>query len=134
MAAASGIEAGKAFTDRIKELFPLINWIVPHPNNTVFWQHTKQHERMWLSIHQARLNRMIEAGEVVQWLGLNKIQEGEFWEIGRTERAVMRAIPQEPQRFLSRTMDEIKAGLERMWEQHQRRAGDGKTREADGAG
>ena len=133
ISASSGAEAGKAFTDRIKDLFPLTNWIVPYPNNTVFWQHTKQHERMWLSIYQGRLNGMVESGEVLEWLDLRDVQKDDVWEIGRTERAVMRPIPQEPKRFLNRTMDEVKAGLDRIWARHQR-ARDNRTGNLDASG
>jgi hypothetical protein len=115
-----GQRTAELFTCRIKERFPLSNWIVPYPNRTVFWQHTKGHERMWLSIYQKRLDGAIEPGAAIRWTDLYKAQEGGIWEIGRTAFAVLQAIPQEPRGIVSKGMDEVKAQVERKWESYQR--------------
>ena len=76
---------------------------------------------------------MVESGEVLEWLDLRDVQKDDVWEIGRTERAVMRPIPQEPKRFLNRTIDEVKARLDRIWARHQR-ARDNRTGNLDASG
>lgn len=72
-----------SFMRFVKDLFPIANWILPYPNSTVFWQHTKQGERMWLSVFHADVHDRIRHGSPVEWEELLQAQKEACWEIGR---------------------------------------------------
>ena len=111
-----GIRRAARFSSDVKGMFPLINWIVPYPNHTVFWQHTKQHERMWLSIYSGDLDSTVEVGGRLGWKAIRERQKGNSWKIGRTKLEVMQAIPVEPQGISNVGMDDIKARVLKLWE------------------
>ena len=48
--ATLGPDVAFDFGQNLKHYFYLTNWILPYPNHTVFWQHNKQGEQMWLTV------------------------------------------------------------------------------------
>ena len=83
-----GTLKAEAFTEDIKVLFPLVNWIVPYPNYIVFWQHIKQYKRIWLSIYYRDLDSEVEAGEILSWKEIREMYKSS-WKIGRIKLEVM---------------------------------------------
>jgi hypothetical protein len=112
-----GEDEGEKFRGRVKEVFPVINWVVPYPNHTVFWQHTKQHQRMWVSIYNAQIHREVGVGEKIRWGDLVEMQEGERWIIGLTRQAVLEGIPEEP-REAEIGVEGMKEKVMRKWEEY----------------
>ena len=93
-----GEEESEVFQEQVKILFVTTNWVVPYPNHTVFWQHTKTHERMWLSVYHPRVAVHVQAGQKVRWRDLTRVVAGreEEWKIGRRRREVLGGVLEEP--------------------------------------
>jgi hypothetical protein len=112
-----GKEWGEKLQVNIKDVFPLVNWVAPYPNHTVFWQHTKQHQRMWLSVYNRGLGLGVEEGEEIEWKELVGLQDGQEWIIGRNEKATLVGRPRDPD-LVSEDLEEIKQSILRKWERY----------------
>jgi hypothetical protein len=117
-----GGDEGEMFREGVKILFPVVNWIVPYPNHTVFWQHTKQHQRMWLSVYHCRVHTEAELGKTLGWAELVKAQEGEDWLIGRSRQAVLQGVPEEP-RGAELDLEDARESILRKWRRYQASGG-----------
>jgi hypothetical protein len=113
-----GEEEGEEFQEDVKMLFPIINWVVPYPNHTVFWQHTKGHERMWLSVFNPQIQAESESGQRLCWTDLVRIlDDSQDWSIGRSMKAVLEGVPEEP-RDGELNMELVKGSVLRKWQRH----------------
>lgn len=124
-----GEEEAEEFMEDVKALFPAVNWIVPYPNHTVFWQHTKQHERMWLSLYHPQVYAATDPGEPLAWRELARAySSGGDWSIRRGRQAVLEGVPEEPAEA-ELNMRDVKESILRKWQRHQ--AGQEREREQE---
>ncbi|KAH7335085.1 hypothetical protein BKA66DRAFT_448656 [Pyrenochaeta sp. MPI-SDFR-AT-0127] len=110
-------EAGR-FQERVKTIFPAVNWVVPYPNHTVFWQHTKQHQRMWLSVFHAQIQVEAAPGQPLEWTELLRAQSGQAWSIGRSKQGVLKGVPEDPKEIVF-DIDKLKESVMRKWQRYQ---------------
>lgn len=103
----------------MKTLFVTVNWVVPYLNQAVFWQHTKKHERMWLSVYHWRVGARVGARQRVRWGDLAQVVVGmeEEWKIGRGRRDVLRGVPEEPKEARL-DMNSARESILRKWARH----------------
>lgn len=115
-----GEEESEVFQKQVKLLFVITNWVVPYPNHTVFWQHTKRHERMWLSVYHRRVGVRVEAGQRVKWSDLMQVVDGKEgeWKIGRERRDVLLGVLEEPKEAWL-DMDKAREIILQEWEEYQ---------------
>lgn len=113
------------FCRRVKALFPTVNWVVTYPNHTVFWQHTKQHQRMWLSVYHHQVQAETASRQNIGWVQVVPAQEGQAWLIGRSQKQVLDGVPEDSE-DIELDMEKVRESIMRKRQRYQARAaGDG---------
>jgi hypothetical protein len=107
--AALGLSRARSFAENLKCHFYRTNWVVPYPNDTVFWQHTKKGERMWLSVWHPGVHDRMTPGQTLRLWTIFENERGNCWRIGLTNNPVMQGVPED---LRSLSLDEIEQRMQ----------------------
>lgn len=121
----------------VKALFVVNHWILPYPNDTVFWQHTKAGERMWLSVYHPQLGGAdAEPGRRrTDYNGLKSLRGLDGWIVGRKEHEVLKGRPGDCTDYQDVRITEVDEDLAGIWEEDlQERRRQARRPELQGAG
>ncbi len=83
----------RQWREELHELFLQTNWIVPYPNHLVFWQRTKQSERMWLSLYNGSVSANLEDDRQMSWNVLYTVGKNSAWIVGRGVHQHLQGCP-----------------------------------------
>ena len=111
-------EEAQWFCSTVKTVFPTVNWVIPYPNHTVFWQHTKQHQRMWLSVYHSQVQAESRGGQEIEWAQVVQAQVGQCWVIGRNQQQVLDGVP-EDSKDAELDMEKVRESIVRKWQRYQ---------------
>jgi hypothetical protein len=114
-------EEVELFCRRVKTLFPTVNWLLPYPDHTVFWQHTKQHPRMWLSVYHHQVQAETASGQNIGWVQVVRAQEGQACFIGQSQNQVLDGVPQDSE-DVELDMEKVRESIMRKWQRYRARA------------